>query len=149
MSRDSFEELAAILQRQPLAVLSTRWGDQPYSNLVCFAASEDLSYISFATNRNTRKYLNLQTEPRVSFLIDNRSGAPDDIRRATATTALGVAREVNEEEKRPSGEAYLRKHPDLRTFVTDPETALFIVHIEKYITVTSLQSAPRVFTPPG
>ena len=141
------EEIRTVLEGQGFAVLSTLAGDQPYTNLVCFAASGDMSRIFFATSRNTRKYVNLTREPRVSLLIDNRSGSPDDIHRATAVTALGVAQEVGEEDRQPSKETYLRKHPGLAPFLADPATVLFAVRVEKYIAVTSLQSTPQSFTP--
>jgi hypothetical protein len=61
------ETVRSLLSSQRLAALSTRSGDQPYSNLICFVASHDLKQILFATTRSTRKYANLMGEARVSL----------------------------------------------------------------------------------
>ena len=58
-SSNLIQTIKAVFEDQNLAVLSTRDGDQPYSNLVCFAATDDLRYLIFATTRATRKYANI------------------------------------------------------------------------------------------
>ena len=91
-SSDLFGEIRDLVASQRLAVLSTEEQGQPYSNLMAFVSSEDLTFILFATTRSTRKYNNLRNEPRVSILIDNRRNEVIDFSEARAVTVLGKAR---------------------------------------------------------
>ena len=70
--------LNPLLLSQHLAVLSTYYDGQPYSNLVAFAATNDLKHILFATSRNTRKYDNLCENKKVAMLIDSRKNETSD-----------------------------------------------------------------------
>jgi len=136
---DTLGKVHELFLVQRLAVLSTRSGEQPYSNLVCFAASDDLRHILFATTRATRKYANLMREARVALLIDDRSKDPADTFRATAVTALGSARELEGEEAAKARKTYLERHPHLEEFVSSPSTAMLQLDVEKYILVTRFQ----------
>ena len=112
-SSELFLTIKAIFEDQLLAVLSTRERDQPYSNLVCFAATDDLRCLVFATPRATRKYANIKADSRVAMLVDNRANVAADIDKATAVTVLGMAREVGGDEKEDLLTRYLDKHPHL------------------------------------
>ena len=83
-SSELFQTIKTVLDDQLLAVLSTHDGDQPYSNLVCFAATDDLRCLIFATPRATRKYANITADCRVAILVDNRSNEAADTDKATA-----------------------------------------------------------------
>ena len=138
-SSELFLTIKAIFEDQLLAVLSTRERDQPYSNLVCFAATDDLRCLVFATARATRKYANIKADSRVAMLVDNRANVAADIDRATAVTVLGMAREVGGDEKEDLLARYTDKHPHLQPFVSSSATALFKVEVGKYVVVNSFQ----------
>jgi uncharacterized protein YhbP (UPF0306 family) len=140
--------LSELLENQRLAVLSTRNGEQPYSNLICFVASDDLRNILFATTRSTRKYANLMHEARVALLVDNRSNDPADTFRALAVTALGVARELEGTEAEQARETYVARHPHLEEFVSSPSTALLRLDVEKYILVRRFQDVTELRVSP-
>jgi heme iron utilization protein len=134
------EQLRELFASQRLAVLATDHGGQPYLSLVAFAASDDMRQILFATNRDTRKFANLQANNRVSLLLDNRSNQVLDFSSAIAVTLLGVGEELREAE-RPVGEAlYLAKHPHLEEFVTSPGCALVTVHLHSCYLVSRFQN---------
>ena len=138
-SSELFLTIKAIFEDQLLAVLSTRERDQPYSNLVCFAATDDLRCLVFATARATRKYANIKADSRVAMLVDNRANVAADINRATAVTVLGTAREVRGEEREDLLARYLGRHPHLESFASSPATALFKVEADKYIVASRFQ----------
>jgi nitroimidazol reductase NimA-like FMN-containing flavoprotein (pyridoxamine 5'-phosphate oxidase superfamily) len=133
------QSIKAIFEDQLLAVLSTREGDQPYSSLVCFAATDDLRCLIFATPRDTRKYANIEADCRVAMLVDNRANDAADIDKATAVTVLGTAREVRGEERGDLLARYLGRHPHLESFASSPATALFKVEADKYIVASRFQ----------
>ena len=142
------DQIRKLCLSQRLAVLSTRSGEQPYSSLVCFAASDDLRHILFATTRVTRKYANLMRESRVALLVDNRSNDPADTFRATAVTALGSARELEGEEAAKARKTYLERHPHLEEFVSSPSTAMLQLDVEKYVLVTRFQDVRELEVSP-
>ena len=51
------DQVGSIMAAELLAVLATKAPDYPYTNLVAFAATEDLKKLLFVTTRSTRKYL--------------------------------------------------------------------------------------------
>ncbi|MHC9538894.1 MAG: pyridoxamine 5'-phosphate oxidase family protein [Vulcanimicrobiota bacterium] len=132
-------KLARLFKYQKFTVLSTTDAGQPYNSLVAFMASEDLTSVVFATERDTRKYANLSSDPRVSLLMDNRTNRTADFKRAMAVTALGTAREVGLEERIPLEKSFLLRFPDLREFVQLPTCALMSVEISKYYIVSRFQ----------
>jgi uncharacterized pyridoxamine 5'-phosphate oxidase family protein len=127
------EVLQQVVIDQRFAVLATQQNDQPYINLIAFAASDDLSYILFATSRNTQKYRNIEENEKVAILIDSRRNEPSDLTGALAITALGSASEVAEDGINSLVKNYLDRHPALVDFIRRPETAIIMVKITDYI----------------
>jgi uncharacterized pyridoxamine 5'-phosphate oxidase family protein len=126
------ELLREIVSTQYFAVLNTIGQGLPHSNLVSFAATEDLRSLVFVTGRNTRKYRNVQDNHNVSLLIDNRTNRPSDTSQATAIAAIGIAREEMDN-RSLLRDIFLARHPQLRHFVEAPDSAIMLVTIRKYI----------------
>jgi nitroimidazol reductase NimA-like FMN-containing flavoprotein (pyridoxamine 5'-phosphate oxidase superfamily) len=130
------ETIKALFDAQPFAVLATHDGGQPYVSLMAFAATDDLKTLLFATERNTRKYANLVTNPRVALLVDNRSNQVSDTKEAVAVTALG---EMRESDKEQHLSIFLAKHPHLEPFIEPPSCALVEMRVTSYFVVEGLQ----------
>ena len=126
------ELLREIVSTQYFAVLNTIGQGLPHSNLVSFAATEDLKSLVFVTGRNTRKYRNMQDNHNVSLLIDNRTNRPSDTSQAIAIAAIGIAREEMDN-RSLLRDIFLARHPQLRHFVEAPDSAIMLVTIRKYI----------------
>ena len=124
--------LREIVSTQYFAVLNTIGQGLPYSNLVSFAATDDLRSLVFVTGRNTRKYRNIQDNHNISLLIDNRTNKPSDTSQAIAITAVGTAREEIDN-KSLFQAILLARHPQLRHFVDAPDNAIMLVIIRLYI----------------
>lgn len=121
-----------IVNTQYFAVLNSVGEGQPYSNLVSFAITDDLKSLVFITDRNTRKYRNIKGNNHLSLLIDNRTNQPSDITQAIAITVIGTARE--EVTSRDSYQViFLTRHPQLKQFVDNPNSALILVTVSEYI----------------
>ena len=124
--------LREVVSTQYFAVLNTLGQGLPYSNLVSFAATDDLKSLVFVTGRNTRKYRNIQDNHNISLLIDNRSNKPSDTSQAIAITVVGTAREEIDN-KSLFQAILLARHPQLRHFVEAPDNAIMLVTIREYI----------------
>lgn len=143
--RDNLQSfIKGLINSQQLAVLSTLTSGYPYSNLIAFAPSEDLTAIVFATTRATRKYSNLLNNANVSLLFDNRSNQPSDFHNASAVTAIGRAEEINDHERGNFESIYLAKHPQLKDFISSPSCALFKVQVATYIVVYRFQNVQEL-----
>ena len=134
------EQIRALLQGQPFAVLCTQGGGQPYGSVVAYAYSDDLCSATFATPVATRKYRLLCECENVALVVDSRSQHPEDMMQVEALTATGRAVQLQ------AGPEYDRwatrltaRHPQLQTFVAAPSSALFRVDIVRYLHVTRFQ----------
>ena len=136
--------LAELLESQKLAVLSTDHQGQPYGSLVCFASTEDLKEILFATTRSTRKFDNLKGNPKVALVIDSRENAERDLHAAMAVTATGEAQETTSADAASYLEIYLKKHPYLKDFLRSPTCALVRVRVDTYYLVRRFQAVTEI-----
>jgi hypothetical protein len=127
------QTLKDVLTTQRFCVLATQGQGQPYGSLVAFAETDDLRQMVFATSRETRKFANLLSEPRVALVIDSRSNSDTDLKDAVAITALGPAHEATGHERERLAGVYLGKHPTLAGFIGSPEAAICSVAVEEYI----------------
>lgn len=133
---------------QPLAVLATAAGCDPYTSLVAVAMTPNLSQLYFATPRATRKWANLAGNRQVSLLIDNRSNKVTDFSQAAAATILGTAEELAGAGREEGLELYLARHPHLAEFTASPSCALFRVQVASIYLVTRFQNVMEFhFTP--
>jgi nitroimidazol reductase NimA-like FMN-containing flavoprotein (pyridoxamine 5'-phosphate oxidase superfamily) len=139
--------LRELLSSQLFCVLATQDRGQPYGNLVAFVATDDLSGLVFATSRNTRKYGNIVTDPRVAMLVDSRSNQGSDIGNAVAATALGTVEEVQGDDRERLVALYLAKHPHLEEFVSSPDCAMLTVKIDRYYLVSEFQKVTELSVP--
>nr|MBS0021421.1 pyridoxamine 5'-phosphate oxidase family protein [Gammaproteobacteria bacterium] len=131
-----------LLAAQPFAVLCTQGQGQPYGSLVAFAASDDLRHLLFATPSTTRKFRLLRECAEVALVVDSRSKGAEDIMELEAITATGRAAEVPRGCEFAAWEGLLvRRHPYLKSFVSAPSSALFVVEIERYLYVVRFQEA--------
>jgi len=136
--------LQELFAAQRSVVLATTENGQPYLSLMTFANTSDLQYLMVATYRATRKYRNIEADPRVALLVDNRSNQPSDIEQSMAVTVLGRAQEVGATEKTQFLRIYLAKHPHMEKFVSSPECALIKVKVERYFVVSNFQEIKEV-----
>lgn len=137
-------ELKELLESQPLGVLATQNGGQPYTSLVAFASSDDLRSLFFSTTRSTRKYANLSGDSRVAMLVDNRSNEASDFRWAKAVTAVGKAVELDPKGAKGPLAVYLAKHPHLEDFVSSESCAFLRIQVSTYYLVTRFQNVMEI-----
>jgi nitroimidazol reductase NimA-like FMN-containing flavoprotein (pyridoxamine 5'-phosphate oxidase superfamily) len=140
---DLRQTLKDVFATQRFCVLATQGQGQPYGSLVAFAETDDLKRLVFATNRDSRKFSNLMSEPRVALVIDSRCNNDTDFRNAVAITALGPAHEAAGDERERLARVYLAKHPGLAGFVGSPEMAVCSVEVEDYV-VARFSGATRM-----
>ncbi len=135
-----FSQIQTLLHQQHFGVLATQGSVYPYCSLVGFIATEDGQEIFFATMRDTHKYANLKKNPQVSLLIDSQTNKENDFKNAKALTVLGSVQEINNtSEAAVYFPLYIKRHPHLERFITDPDCAWIKIIVFKYILVNNFQ----------
>ncbi|SMF33357.1 pyridoxamine 5'-phosphate oxidase family protein [Desulfovibrio gilichinskyi] len=61
-----------LIRSNNILVLSTLGGPEPHSSLMTYASSEDGSEIYMVSRKNSKKWINIERNPSVSLLIDDR-----------------------------------------------------------------------------
>lgn len=131
--------IRTLLGERGLMVLSTIMKEAPHQGLVAAAAADDLKTIVFTTPNYTRKYENIQKNPGVSLLADNRTNTEKDFMDCTALTIRGKAFIADEEYEKQYHDLYLERHPYMEEFLEAPSSALIVVRVSLYTLVSSFQ----------
>lgn len=134
------ERLKFINSTQRHAVLATAPNDQPYTSLVAFAMTPDMTSLVFATPRKTAKYRNILRNRKVALLVDTRSNTVASYVKSEAITIIGTAMPLRRGKIREALSGILiKKHPALRRFVQEETTAIIVVKAEKCFHTGSFQ----------
>ncbi len=108
-----------LIQSQDICVLATSQDGVPHASLMAYAVSEDCTTFFMATYRNTTKFANIQANPSVCLLLDNRNSDPARDRLATlALTIQGRAEIVQDQSEKKTIAALLHeKLPHFQKFL--------------------------------
>jgi len=136
----------SLLESQLFCVLSTNLKEDnyPYSSLIAFLYSEDLKHIYFTTSRNTTKFTNLLSDPRVGIFFDNRSNNLEDVHGAITATVLGNVEELEKEKNKEIIEEFKTKYPQLKEFLIKRHTAFLRIRVESYVVVYEFKKVLRL-----
>ena len=144
MNPKTQEKLTQLFDSQLIAVLGTSSDDDPYTCLVGFKFTSDLTNVIFATMRNRLKYRQISSNPRVSLIIDDRKNSPEDFSHATSVTIVGTAIDTEEPERAKLADTLVEKHPFLIDFVKDPNCAIMKVMVEKMYIVGDFERVQKI-----
>lgn len=136
------KQLSKEMKKQIYGIISTIRNDTPHPTLVSFATTDDLTKIIFFSPKQSRKFINVQFYPNVSFFIDTTTNSPKDIENAITITAYGTLKtgqDLSEEEKEKFSKIYLEKNPQMDFFIT-PSVEIMVVEVERYEYVPKFQS---------
>jgi general stress protein 26 len=119
--------------------MATNSDKVPYTNIIAFASTKGLGNIIFATKKETTKFLNLINNPCVSVLIDDSKNLSSDIMNAHAASAEAEVKEIDTEKEKLK-ELFLKKHPELRGFLNEPNCELLKLEVKKYYYVDNFDN---------
>ena len=133
------EEIQSLVRSRKHCVLATAADNQPYCSLMVYTVNADCTRIFMCTRGNTRKYRNLEENPRVSLLIDSR-----DQPRPRALTVEGTAETLaGDPERQQVRDAMLTAYPELRTLLDSPDAALICIRVKSVVFLNGLTDAIR------
>jgi nitroimidazol reductase NimA-like FMN-containing flavoprotein (pyridoxamine 5'-phosphate oxidase superfamily) len=143
LDSENEHKLRTLFESQPIVVLGTS-SDDPYSCLVGFRITDDFHYLIFSTMRDRLKYRQIEANPRVSLMIDDRSEKQHDFEKTTSVTIVGTAEDIRGSERQDYAELLLQKHPVLEEFVNDADCAVMRVTIDKMYVVSQFESVLKI-----
>jgi len=138
------KKLKELFSSQKLGILATQQKKSPYTSLIAFACSDDMRHIVFATPKTTRKFENMISNSHVSFFVDNRSNKPADFRKAIGVTAVGSVRQIRKNKHSRLMTLYLRKHPQLESFLGSYLCAFLCIDVNSFYVVERFQNVTEV-----
>jgi hypothetical protein len=123
---------AEALRTIGLGVLATESDGRPHASLVAVTPMDDFLHLIFATYRNTSKYRNLLKNGNVAIFFDNRSFISVNQPDIFVLTAFGYAKEVDKAVSDSALNAHLLRHPELESFLSSSDCAIFQVKVNSY-----------------
>lgn len=129
------DTIRGLIQSQQSCVLATSQDNQPHTSLMGFAPSEDCTTFFLATYRNTNKFANLQANPQVSLLLDDRgTHLRQDHRETKALTVHGRADILKDPEQcRVVADILGQRLPHLQDFLNGPDIAFIAVQAADFL----------------
>ena len=136
------DKIRAMVQGKETCVLATASGGRPHCSLMSYIADSDCRQIYLVTHRQTKKYKNLLENPWVSLLIDTREEeAHGDLGGKMALTISGTFQAIDPDKKDGLRKSFLKKHPQLKDLVDDPEAEIFAVRVESFQLLEGLRDS--------
>jgi nitroimidazol reductase NimA-like FMN-containing flavoprotein (pyridoxamine 5'-phosphate oxidase superfamily) len=132
------EFIRDIIEANRFAVLATECDGQPHASLVAVTSAEDDKNLIFATYRTTRKYTNLIQNGKVAILFENRNIINLHENEIHVLTAFGYTSEIKTDKAEVYRHLHLLRHPELESFLLNPDCAIFNVTVDAYQVVTGI-----------
>lgn len=140
----TMEIVRQLLNEQKVGILATINSNKPYTSIVGFAATDDLKTIYFGTPVATLKFRNIQDNPNVSILIDNRKNLGSDFSKAAALTCMGIASSEDDSPDHLGINHLINRHPELKTFFNSPSCKIIKICVSKYSLVLRFQEVTEI-----
>ncbi|MEO1815018.1 MAG: pyridoxamine 5'-phosphate oxidase family protein [Acetobacterium sp.] len=125
-------KLETILRENSLCVLCTEAAGNPYCSLMTYLLSDDHRTLYLVSTRESRKFKNLQANPRVSVLVDSRQH-PTAGGNIVSVTFAGLFKPLAEAEVLPIKTTFAGKHPELGEILNHPDSVIFAIKLTSYL----------------
>jgi len=128
------EKMKDIVKGNDLCVLATVSEGKPHCSLMSYISDEKGQEIYLISHKQTKKYVNLMKNPKVSLLIDTREEKKGQRRiDIKALTVSGEFQTINDSVKKDLIRTkFLRRHPHLTDFLNDPGAEIFSIKIKSF-----------------
>ena len=133
-----------LLQSQLSGVLATSLDGMPFCYLMAFLPADNLQSLFLAVSKRSAKHKQLANNPQTCFLIDNRKNILED---TSAACALNIHGRIYASRQSNLKDHFLARHPGLQSFVSDNETNIMDLQIDRYCLVSNFEDI-FVVTPP-
>ena len=133
-------DMLAMIQAGGSCVLASSHEDQPHCSLMAYVPAQEGRVIHMATSAQSRKFDNIQANPRVSLLI--QSGEAQDGGPSRALTVEGVCQPLEPGPAQEEIKAHLgEQHPFLQGILADPGCRVLEVRVTSLLLLNGPQEA--------
>ena len=132
-----------IVRTNDLCVLATVSEGKPHCSLMSYISDEEGQEIYLISHKQTKKYVNLLKNPKVSLLIDTREEKKGQRRiDIKALTVSGEFQMIKGSERKDLIRTkFLKKHPHLKDFLYDPGAEVFSIRIKSFQLLDGIKDA--------
>ncbi len=134
-----------LIRSNDILVLSTHGGPEPHSSLMTYASSADGSEIYMVSRKNSKKWINIERNPSVSLLIDDRDAKLE--KRSSEIKALTISGEhvhvTSHREKADIIKLISDKNPNIASLFSGPECEIIRI---KATSFQLLDGPEKIFT---
>ncbi|MGD9124543.1 MAG: pyridoxamine 5'-phosphate oxidase family protein [Desulfarculaceae bacterium] len=140
------EAMRQMIEDSDLCVLATTGQEGPHCSLMAYLADLEHDRLFLLTSKNTRKYQNLQKQPLVSLLIDDREYTDSSSREQVCS--LIIKGKVSVLAQGPDKDAVMARfaveRPHLQPILSDPAVELLAVGIRSLQLLDGVRDAQYV-----
>ncbi|WP_291329184.1 pyridoxamine 5'-phosphate oxidase family protein [Desulfovibrio sp. UCD-KL4C] len=134
-----------LIRSNNILVLSTHDGPEPHSSLMTYASSADGSEIYMVSRKNSRKWMNIERNPNVSLLIDDRDLKLE--KRNSEIKALTISGEhihvTSHSERTEIIKLISDKNPNIASLFSGPECEIIRIKTNSF---QLLDGPEKIFT---
>jgi nitroimidazol reductase NimA-like FMN-containing flavoprotein (pyridoxamine 5'-phosphate oxidase superfamily) len=138
----SLKNAQEMIRKNNFCVLSTCRDDLPNSSLMQYVCNELVNEIYMLAIKGSNKYLNIVSNPHVSFLVDTRSGSQENAALIQALTAYGDADIIEDEVmSKLLKERLVAANPNLAVLADNQESCVIKVKIDSMLMLNSVSES--------
>ncbi|MBU4438341.1 MAG: pyridoxamine 5'-phosphate oxidase family protein [Acetobacterium sp.] len=127
-------KVTTILHENTLCVLCTELNGNPHCSLMTYLLSDDLKVLYLVSTRESRKYQNLLTNPRVSVLVDTRQRlGTNPAENIVSVTFEGLFHPLADPETQIVRIHLAQAHPELNAILKNPDCVIFGIHLKSFL----------------
>lgn len=128
------EEMKKLLRDNSMCVLATCSDNRPHCSLMAYVTDDRAENIHMVTLSASRKFKNIQQNPRVSLLVDSRVSDINDLRATRALTVNGTCTVVRKNPERESILALMKSRvPRVMEIAVHPDVEVIGIRIESLL----------------
>lgn len=135
---EKIETVRAFLQTQLFGVLATVGSNGPHTCIITYAFTDNLQWLLFSTPKESRKFKNILSDPRVAFFVDSRPLSTEGIENSMGVTLKGTAQKISSGDLNSFSDIYLQRHPAMKHFLETSGNCLVGIRVEKIEIITDL-----------
>ena len=131
-----------MIRENNFCVLSTCRDNLPNSSLMKYVCNEKVNEIYMLSIKGSNKYLNIVSNPHVSFLVDTRSESQENAELIQALTVYGDAEIIEDEVmSKLLKERLVAANPNLDVLADNQESCVIKVKINSVLMLNSVSES--------
>ncbi|MBN2141186.1 MAG: pyridoxamine 5'-phosphate oxidase family protein [Desulfovibrionaceae bacterium] len=137
-------KIRTMAREADVCVLATCRDGAAHCSLMAYVAGEDDRFYMVAS-AGSKKYQNLEANPRASLLIDDRDRQPKSGRGdISALTVSAFRRDMSGDEEKVALARLLERHPRIRALASRPEARIVCLKASGYLLAQGVDKATYV-----